>query len=131
MWQVPTFVKKVLQFYETLIVRHGVMLVGPTGGGKTTNRDIMAASLTSLGASPEGHSLWRPVQQFTVNPKSISYGELYGNVNALTQEWHDGVLVVIVKEVPLPLLRSGPPVGRVARAHNSWTHGPGFESQGS
>jgi hypothetical protein len=31
----PDFVTKILQLYETMNVRFGVMLVGPTGGGKT------------------------------------------------------------------------------------------------
>ena len=39
---------KVKQLYNQLLVRHGVMLVGPTGGGKTTARSILQRALVLL-----------------------------------------------------------------------------------
>jgi dynein heavy chain len=36
------FLAKITQLYDTTIVRHGLMLVGPTGGGKTANYYTLA-----------------------------------------------------------------------------------------
>ena len=44
----PTQIDKVIQLNSTLQVRHGVMLVGPTGGGKTTARQILKRALVVL-----------------------------------------------------------------------------------
>jgi type II secretory ATPase GspE/PulE/Tfp pilus assembly ATPase PilB-like protein len=41
-------VDKVKQFYNQIMVRHGIMLVGPTGGGKTTIRSILQKALVLL-----------------------------------------------------------------------------------
>ena len=37
-----------IQLNSTLQVRHGVMLVGPTGGGKTTTRQILKRAIIAL-----------------------------------------------------------------------------------
>ena len=34
-------VAKTIQLYETLLVRHGVMCVGPAGGGKTSSYQVI------------------------------------------------------------------------------------------
>ena len=41
-----SFLNKTIQLYDTTVVRHGLMLVGPTGGGKTCNYRTLAAAMT-------------------------------------------------------------------------------------
>ncbi|KAH0628434.1 hypothetical protein JD844_009589 [Phrynosoma platyrhinos] len=92
-----TMVHKVIQLYETMLVRHGVMLVGPTGGGKTTVYQILADTLGALHKAGEQNPYYQPVKTFVLNPKSITMGELYGEVNNLTLEWKDGLMALSVR----------------------------------
>ena len=34
---------------------------------------------------------------YTINPKAVTIGELYGEVNLLTNEWKDGLIGSIVR----------------------------------
>ncbi|XP_037662920.1 dynein heavy chain 6, axonemal isoform X2 [Choloepus didactylus] len=90
-------VRKVIQFYETMLVRHGVMLVGPTGGGKTTVYQVLAEALGNLHKLGADNPFYRPVKTFVLNPKSITMGELYGEVNSITLEWKDGLMALSVR----------------------------------
>lgn len=74
---------KTIQLYQTINIRHGVMLVGPTGGGKTTSRNILAAALEVLGS---------PVEAYEINPKSVSLTDLYGAYNLTTGDWKNGLV---------------------------------------
>lgn len=57
---VPEFIEKLIQLYDTVQVRHGLMLVGPTGGGKTANYRLLAKAMTSLkGKAPEFQTVRR------------------------------------------------------------------------
>jgi dynein heavy chain len=40
--------EKVTQLYDTIQVRHGLMLVGPTGGGKTSVYKVLSAGMSAL-----------------------------------------------------------------------------------
>ena len=90
-----SFYEKILQLYDTIQVRHGLMLVGPTGGGKTSNYYVLRDAITSL--SVQKKPGFTPVHTHILNPKSITMGQLYGFSNE-TGEWIDGVLAYIVRE---------------------------------
>ena len=91
---VDTFVNKVIQLYETTLVRHGLMLVGPTMGGKSSNWKVLAKSMTQLVGTDE----FQKVRVIPLNPKSITMGQLYGEFDENTHEWTDGVLACYMRE---------------------------------
>ncbi|XP_056424426.1 dynein axonemal heavy chain 14 isoform X2 [Hyla sarda] len=95
-------IEKVIQFYHQIVARHGVMLVGPTGGGKTTVRRILEKSLQHFPSAPTGSGVSLPtrkrkVETFIINPKCVTLGQLYGEINPNTMEWSDGLLASAVR----------------------------------
>ena len=91
--RVSVFIEKILQLYDTIQVRHGLMLVGPTGGGKTGCYKTLQKAMSSLAS--EGYF---NVITHILNPKSVTMGQLYGCFNDQTREWTDGVLAYMIRE---------------------------------
>jgi len=85
--RVPSLITKIIQTHETQLVRHGMMLVGEAGSGKTVNQDVLAKALSQL--KREGvvdkDGFYQHVQRFILNPKAVTMGDLYGEFNLMTQ----------------------------------------------
>lgn len=94
---VPEFILKIIQLYETMCVRWGVMLVGHAGSGKTSILHCLAGTLSKLYEKNIHGPNFRPVRLQTLNPKSITLDELYGSVDLQTLEWRDGLLGLAVR----------------------------------
>ena len=93
----PEFITKIIQLLETMTVRHGNMLVGTTGTGKTTVAQILGNALMSLWKAGEEDVWYKPVRIDALNPKSVTMGELFGEVSKLTNEWTEGIIPWLVK----------------------------------
>ncbi|XP_071830856.1 dynein axonemal heavy chain 1-like isoform X2 [Apostichopus japonicus] len=95
---VDGFVSKCIQLYETTVVRHGLMLVGPAGSGKTMAYEVLSQAMSALKGQPAiGGGNYEKVHNFVLNPKSITMGQLYGEFDLLTHEWTDGILSSLIR----------------------------------
>lgn len=88
----PEYMAKTIQLYEMVLVRHGVMVVGQTCSGKTATIHNLAKAMTK--ANTDGASMFSKVQIFTINPKAVTSGQLYGSFDENTREFVEGVLAV-------------------------------------
>ncbi|CAD7963334.1 unnamed protein product [Amoebophrya sp. A120] len=88
----PYFCQKMFELFDMIQVRHGMMLVGPTGGGKTCNYRVLQKACTVL-CPPERNdeSPYQKTQTHILNPKSITQAQIYGAFDELTHEWTDGI----------------------------------------
>ena len=84
-----------LELYEMILVRHGLMVVGMPYSAKTCSYRILAGALTLMaeGGDPDQMKVVTPV----LNPKSVAIGRLYGEFDEVSHEWTDGILATMFR----------------------------------
>jgi dynein heavy chain, axonemal len=86
---IDTFMEKLVQTYEMMVVRHGFMLVGKPFGGKTSLLHLLAETLNLQNKLDQGEE---KVEYETVNPKALTINQLYGYFDDVLHEWSNGVV---------------------------------------
>ena len=82
-----SFIDKTVQFYQTSNIRHGVMIVGETGTGKSAILETLVGSMAILKDT---------VHVYKLNPKSVTRGELFGWNDEYTNNFNHGIVSKLV-----------------------------------
>lgn len=97
------YVSKVLQIYDTHIIRHGLMTVGDTLTGKTVARNVLADAITTIAERRAAQNVdlggYHPVVQYVLNSKAVTMPELYGEFNSISHDWTDGLIAVTARKM--------------------------------
>ena len=79
-------------------VRHGMMLVGPSGGGKSCVLRALQKAVSEVKDEPG----FDKARVYKLNPKSITMNQLYGSFDLQTGEWTDGIGAVLIRHISQP-----------------------------
>lgn len=82
---------KILQLYQIQKIQHGLMMVGPSGSGKSNAWQVLLAALERLDGV-EGVS-------YVIDPKAMHKDALYGTLDPTTREWNDGLFTHTLRKI--------------------------------
>ncbi len=85
------WLEKVLQLHNIIQLHHGLMMVGPSGSGKSSAWRILLTALERFD-KVEGRA-------HVIDPKAMSKEELYGSLDPNTREWKDGLFTHILRKI--------------------------------
>lgn len=91
-------VNKCIQLFDIVTIRLGVCLIGPAGSGKSTCYEILEDAMTNLRKKNHPDPRYKDVKHWTMNPKSVSMGELYGMENEETRAFIFGIMTKKIKK---------------------------------
>jgi dynein heavy chain 1, cytosolic len=85
------WIAKILQLYQIQKIQHGLMMVGPSGTGKTNAWNVLLSALERMDGI-EGVS-------YVIDPKAMHKDALYGTLDPTTREWNDGLFTHILRKI--------------------------------
>ncbi|XP_004348847.1 dynein heavy chain [Capsaspora owczarzaki ATCC 30864] len=85
------WLEKMLQLYQIQTLHHGVMMVGPSGSGKSSAWNVLLEAMQRVDGV-EGVS-------YVLDPKAITKDRLYGTLDSTTREWTDGLFTHALRKI--------------------------------
>jgi dynein heavy chain 1 len=85
------FIQKMLQLNQVIDMRHGVMVVGPVGVGKSAALNVLLKSMEQVDG--------KKGDLYNIDPKAIDKERLYGSLDGTTLEWTDGVFTSLLRRI--------------------------------